>query len=50
MNFPFVRVFLLEKMVDVEHRLSVGCSEKLQLGSMVAVFDSVRYLCAKEVS
>ena len=37
-------------MADVEHRLSAGCSEKLQLGSLVAAFDSVKYLVAKEVS
>lgn len=47
---PHVRIFLLEKMADVEHRLSAGCSEKLQLGSLVAAFDTVKYLIAKEVS
>lgn len=47
---PHVRVFLLEKMADVEYRLSAGCSEKLQLGSLVAAFDTVKNLIAKEVS
>lgn len=47
---PNVRIFLLEKMADVECRLSAGCSEKLQLGSLVAAFDTIKYLVAKEVS
>jgi hypothetical protein len=37
-------------MADVEYRLSAGCSEKLQLGSLLAAFDSIKYLIAKEVS
>lgn len=47
---PNVRIVLLDKMADVEYRLSAGCSEKLQLGSLVAAFDTAKHLVAKEVS
>ena len=32
------RIDLVEAMADIEHRLAVGTSEKLQLGALVAAF------------
>lgn len=40
----------MEKMADVEHRLSAGSSERLQLGSLLAAFDTARSLVAKQVA
>ena len=37
-----VRVALVEAMADVEHRLAVGTSERLQLGALVAAFVTAR--------
>ena len=37
-----VRIELVEAMADVEHRLAVGTSEKLQLGALVAAFVTAR--------
>ena len=45
-----MRIILLEKMADVEHRLASGSSERLQLGSLLAAFDTARTLVAKEVA
>lgn len=39
---PTVRVTLVEKLADIEHRLAYGCSEQLQLGALVAAFSLVR--------
>lgn len=33
---------LMASLSDVEHRLSVGTSEKMQLGGMVGLFQSTR--------
>ncbi|KAG8233975.1 hypothetical protein J437_LFUL014494 [Ladona fulva] len=38
---PDIRIHLLSKMADVEHRLSVGTSEKVQLSSLIAAFQAV---------
>lgn len=46
---PHVRIVLLEEMADIEHRLSSGCSERIQLGALLAAFDTARTLVAKEV-
>ncbi|KAJ9529439.1 hypothetical protein QJQ45_013715 [Haematococcus lacustris] len=35
---PRVRISLVEGLADLEHRLSVGTSERLQLGSLCALF------------
>lgn len=35
---PRVRITLVEKLADVEHRLAYGCSEALQLGALVSAF------------
>ncbi|OQV24040.1 Replication factor C subunit 5 [Hypsibius exemplaris] len=37
-----VRIYLLEKLADIEYRISSGCSEKLQLSSLVACFFTAR--------
>eukprot|EP00878_Enallax_costatus_P045954 GHUV01055497.1.p1 GENE.GHUV01055497.1~~GHUV01055497.1.p1 ORF type:complete len:181 (+),score=47.62 GHUV01055497.1:1122-1664(+) len=39
---PKVRITLVEKLADIEHRLAYGCSEQLQLGALVAAFSLVR--------
>lgn len=39
---PRVRITLIEKLADIEHRLAYGCSEQLQLGALVAAFSLVR--------
>lgn len=39
---PKVRITLVEKLADIEHRLAFGCSEQLQLGALVAAFSLVR--------
>ncbi|XP_031556560.1 replication factor C subunit 5-like [Actinia tenebrosa] len=42
-DFPAkVRIYLLEKMADVEHRLAAGTAEKIQLGSLIAAFQVAR--------
>ncbi|KAK9391600.1 replication factor C subunit 5 [Crotalus adamanteus] len=48
-DFPTsVRMQLLIKMADVEHRLAAGTNEKIQLGSLVAAFQVTRDLIAAE--
>ncbi|KAL7986792.1 hypothetical protein Chor_013075 [Crotalus horridus] len=48
-DFPTsVRIQLLIKMADVEHRLAAGTNEKIQLGSLVAAFQVTRDLIAAE--
>lgn len=37
-----MRMSLVEKLADIEHRLAYGTSERLQLGSLVAAFSLVR--------
>ncbi|XP_010675030.2 replication factor C subunit 3 [Beta vulgaris subsp. vulgaris] len=37
-----VRVQLINDMADIEYRLSFGCSDKLQLGSLIASFTKAR--------
>jgi replication factor C subunit 3/5 len=39
---PRVRITLVEKLADIEHRLAFGCSEALQLGALVAAFALAR--------
>ncbi|KAM9822445.1 replication factor C subunit 5 isoform X1 [Syngnathus typhle] len=45
---PSVRMNLLIKLADVEHRLASGTSEKIQLSSMVAAFQVARNLLLSE--
>lgn len=48
-DFPaHVRIHLLAKMADIEYRLASGTSEKLQLSSLLAVFQVARDLTAEE--
>uniref|UniRef100_A0A8C6VH80 Replication factor C subunit 5 n=1 Tax=Naja naja TaxID=35670 RepID=A0A8C6VH80_NAJNA len=48
-DFPTsVRIHLLIKMADVEHRLAAGTNEKIQLGSLIAAFQVTRDLIAAE--
>ncbi|XP_075881932.1 replication factor C subunit 5 [Nelusetta ayraudi] len=50
-DFPAaVRMALLVKLADVEHRLASGPNEKIQLSSMVAAFQAVRDLVVSEAS
>nr|XP_057925664.1 replication factor C subunit 5 [Doryrhamphus excisus] len=50
-DFPAsVRMGLLIKLADVEHRLASGTNEKIQLSSMVAAFQAVRDLVVSEAS
>ncbi|XP_055357733.1 replication factor C subunit 5-like [Paramacrobiotus metropolitanus] len=44
-----VRIYLLEKMADIEHRLASGCNEKIQLSSLVAAFYVARNKLSKFV-
>ncbi|XP_046561286.1 replication factor C subunit 5-like [Haliotis rubra] len=43
-----VRVYLLEKLADIEYRLASGTSEKIQLSSMIAAFQTARDLLVSE--
>ncbi|KAA3453789.1 replication factor C subunit 5 [Gossypium australe] len=37
-----VRVQLINDLADIEYRLSFGCNDKLQLGSLIAIFTKAR--------
>ncbi|CAK9140698.1 unnamed protein product, partial [Ilex paraguariensis] len=37
-----VRIQLINDLADIEYRLSFGCNDKLQLGSLIASFTRVR--------
>ncbi|XP_068422545.1 replication factor C subunit 5 [Clinocottus analis] len=47
---PAIRIGLLIKLADIEHRLASGTNEKIQLSSMVAAFQAVRDLVVSEAS
>uniref|UniRef100_A0A3Q1IU03 AAA+ ATPase domain-containing protein n=1 Tax=Anabas testudineus TaxID=64144 RepID=A0A3Q1IU03_ANATE len=47
---PAIRIGLLIKLADIEHRLASGTNEKIQLSSMVAAFQGVRDLVVSEAS
>ncbi|XP_060928379.1 replication factor C subunit 5 [Limanda limanda] len=47
---PHIRIGLLIKLADIEHRLASGTDEKIQLSSMVAAFQAVRDLVVSEAS
>lgn len=50
-DFPAsIRMGLLIKLADIEHRLASGTNEKIQLSSMVAAFQAVRDLVVSEAS
>ncbi|KAJ0087437.1 hypothetical protein Patl1_08321 [Pistacia atlantica] len=37
-----VRVRLINDLADIEYRLSFGCNDKLQLGSLISTFTKAR--------
>ncbi|KAH7834949.1 hypothetical protein Vadar_021305 [Vaccinium darrowii] len=39
---PDVRVQLINDLADIEYRLTFGCNDKLQLGSLIATFTQAR--------
>jgi len=39
---PTVRTYLLKEMAELEYRLAIGTSEKLQLGALVGMFYTAR--------
>lgn len=42
-DFPAsATIYLLDKMADIEHRLSLGANEKLQLSSLIAAFNTAK--------
>ncbi|XP_061586527.1 replication factor C subunit 5 [Cololabis saira] len=47
---PAVRISLLIKLADIEHRVASGTNEKIQLSSMIAAFQEVRDLVVSEAS
>ncbi|XP_037337979.2 replication factor C subunit 5 isoform X1 [Pungitius pungitius] len=47
---PAIRIGLLIKLADIEHRLASGTNEKIQLSSMVAAFQAVRDMVVSEAS
>eukprot|EP00051_Salpingoeca_urceolata_P001373 m.40468 g.40468 ORF g.40468 m.40468 type:complete len:342 (-) comp11369_c0_seq1:55-1080(-) len=44
---PQIRIFLLEKLAEIEERLVSGTSEKIQLASLVGIFQRVTAISAK---
>uniref|UniRef100_A0A3B4APK1 Activator 1 subunit 5 n=1 Tax=Periophthalmus magnuspinnatus TaxID=409849 RepID=A0A3B4APK1_9GOBI len=47
---PSIRMDLLIKLADIEHRLASGTNEKIQLSSMVAAFQAVRDLVTSDAA
>ncbi|XP_065566111.1 replication factor C subunit 5-like [Artemia franciscana] len=47
---PKVRIYLLEKLAELEVRLAAGTNEKLQLSSLVATFQTVRNAVAEDAA
>ncbi|KAK2704325.1 hypothetical protein QYM36_016652 [Artemia franciscana] len=45
-----VRIYLLEKLAELEVRLAAGTNEKLQLSSLVATFQTVRNAVAEDAA
>ncbi|CAB4036625.1 replication factor C subunit 5 isoform X1 [Paramuricea clavata] len=49
-DFPAtVRMHLLDKMANIEHRLASGTSEKIQLGSLLAAFQVARDMVTNSI-
>lgn len=38
------KIFLIKRLCELEYRMSIGCNEKIQLGSLVGGFNEVRHL------
>lgn len=47
---PNVKIYLLDKMADIEYRLSSGTSEKIQMSSLIAVFHIARNMVVQSKS
>ncbi|KAK6190585.1 hypothetical protein SNE40_002418 [Patella caerulea] len=43
-----VKMHLLEKMADIEYRLALGTSEKIQMSSLIAAFQAARDLITQD--
>ena len=41
---PSLRVFLISKLADIEHKLAVGASEAMQLAALTGAFQIARSL------
>ena len=41
------QTFLVNRLGDLEYRLSIGCQEKLALSSLVGAFSEARYIRAQ---
>jgi replication factor C subunit 3/5 len=48
-DFPqHIRIIILNKIAEVEYRLASGTSEKIQLSSLVAAFQTARNMIGKD--
>ena len=45
-----IRIHLIIKLADIEQRLLIGDSEKIQLGALVATFQVARDMVKKEAT
>jgi len=43
-----IQIMLLEKIADIEHRLSTTASDRIQSSGLVATFQLARQMIAKE--
>jgi replication factor C subunit 3/5 len=44
---PEQQAFLVNRLGDIEYRLSIGCQESLALSSLVGAFSEVRFIAAQ---
>jgi len=40
------QAFLVNRLGDIEYRLSIGCQESMALGSLIGAFTEIRYIAA----
>lgn len=45
-----IQILLLEKMADIEYRLSTTANERIQLSGLISAFQMARELIGREVS
>lgn len=45
---PQLRIFLLDRLAEIEFRLSSGASEKINLGSLIGAFQFIRDQAASQ--
>merc|ERR1712150_297865 len=49
-DFPAeIRIFILDKIAEIEERLAAGTSEKLQTSSLVSIFQQAKNMVAASV-